>query len=174
MNNTYTIAIDLMGGDLGHNIPISAVKTLVTQHKNIKFLLFGDESLISKKDQQDLSSSCTIIHCNKYIKQADNVISAVKNSKETSMRLAIEAVRKNEADAIVSSGNTGVLMALSKILLGTLPFIDRPAIAGIIPTMKGKVLVLDLGANAECNANNLVQFAILGNILAKIVLKKKY
>ena len=170
-----TIALDVMGGDLGPEIFIKALDFAIDKYENVKFLVFGDENLIGKalNTNPRLGASCTLIHCPSYIKQTDSPISAVKNSKNTSMRCAIEAVKSRQADAVLSSGNTGALMALSKILLGTLPFVDRPAISGIFPNMLGKSIMLDLGANSECGVENLVQFAIMGNAFAKIMLNKK-
>ncbi len=169
------IAIDVMGGDNAPDAAILGADLFLKKQKNVKFLLFGDENkivpILSKtkflKDYSDL------IHCSKSISSEDNVTKALKNSRGTSMRSAIESVKNGASDAVVSSGNTGALMALSKICFKTLDGIDRPAISSIIPTMNnGASVLLDMGANSHCDANNIWQFAIMGDAYAKVVLGK--
>ena len=108
-----------------------------------------------------------IIHTKEFINMNDEIIAAIRTKKNSSMRLAINAVKNKDADACVSSGNTGALMALSKIILKTIPGIDRPAICGSLPTKFGQFHMLDLGANVECDAQHLYQFSIMGSALVQ-------
>lgn len=169
------IAIDVMGGDNAPDAAISGADLFLKKHKDVYFLLYGDEvkvrPLLDKT--KFLKKNSDLIDCKKYISSEDNITVALKNSRGTSMRTAIESVKNGDADAVVSSGNTGALMALSKICYKTLDGIDRPAISSIVPTMNnGASVLLDMGANSHCDANNIWQFAVMGDAYAKVVLGK--
>lgn len=174
------IALDAMGGDYA---PISVIegahKALLQQQKTdtdfaLEYLIFGNQEVLSPliNGIPDLKAISTIIHSELKVSSEDKPSYALRNSKNTSMGMAINAVKQQKAHAVVSSGNTGALMAISKVSLRTLPGIDRPAIIGLLPTVNSKIVALDLGANAECTSNNLVQFAIMGDAFAKVILNK--
>ncbi len=171
MTYTQTIALDAMGGDHGPDVIVPAAAHALTKIPGTSFLFFGDESKIAPvlNKHPELKSVSAIIHTDKAIQGKDKPSSAIRASKDTSMRLAIEAVKEGRADSIISAGNTGALMALSKMILKTLPGIERPAIASVMPTMRGETVVLDLGANLECDAEVLAQFAVLGSVYARVV-----
>ncbi len=167
------LAIDAMGGDDAPDMIIGGVGLAQKKYPSVFFLIFGDEAQIRplivkyKLDQARLR----IIHTNEVITGDMKPSAALRGSKSSSMRLAIEAVADGQADAVVSAGNTGAYMALSKIILKPLAGIDRPAIAASIPTLLGKRgVMLDLGANVECSAENLVQFAMMGQVFSQQVL----
>lgn len=168
-NQKITIAVDAMGGDFGPSITIHALSLAIQKNPNLHFLVFGDAEKIKPiASQYNLSGqSVEIIHSEKMIGSADKPSAALRASKGTSMRMAIEAVESGKAQAIVSAGNTGALMALAKIVLRPMTGIYRPAIASVLPGIKGDTVMLDLGANVLVDAENLVQFALLGAIFAK-------
>lgn len=168
-SSVITIAIDAMGGDFG---PQSAIPGLARIHKefpNVRFAIYGDEQQIYPllNSYKSLVSVSEVIHTAKMVKNDDKPSAALRASKDTSMRLAIESVQQKQAQAVVSSGNTGALMAMAKMVLKTLPGIHRPAIASVFPTMGSSTIVLDLGANVLVDAENLVQFAVLGSAFAR-------
>lgn len=162
------LAIDGMGGDRAPSSIIMGIKRVIQNYPNVEFLIFGDEKRIrSALQEHDLNSpSIDIFHTPESIPGDMRPVQALRQSKNSSMRLAIEAVIKGEADAVISSGNTGAYMALSKTIFKTLPGIDRPAIVGLIPTEKGQCVMLDMGANIECTPQMLLQFALMGRAFA--------
>ncbi len=168
-NTTITIALDAMGGDHGVESVIPGAALCLEEQPDLKFMLFGDEAAIKAalSAHDALASASEIVHTDLYIKSDEKPSAALRASKGSSMRLAIEAVRDGKADAIVSAGNTGALMALAKMVLKTVPGIHRPAIASVWPTAKGSSVMLDLGANVLVDAENLAQFAVLGAVFAK-------
>ncbi len=170
-----TLAIDAMGGDHGVKATVSGAALCHKQHKDNKFLFFGDKEQIENAMSRygSLQSVSQIVHTDKVIAGDEKPSVALRQGKESSMRLAIDAVAEGRADAVISSGNTGALMAMSKMVLKTLPEIRRPAIASVFPTKKGETVMLDLGANSSCDSENLVQFAILGAVFAKIIKDQK-
>ncbi len=167
--NMVSIAIDVMGGDFGPKEIIPAVAIAANKRKDVRFLLFGDKNKINQFlcKYKSLSDKVEIYHTDKIIRSDDKPSAALRASKGTSMRMAIEAVKEGKAQAVVSAGNTGALMALAKIVLKTVPGIHRPAIASVMPNINGDVIMLDLGANVLVDAENLVQFALLGSIFAR-------
>lgn len=173
--NKVKIALDAMGGDLAPQSVLQGAEHVLKTHKDIEFLLFGNkrkiQSIVNSLD--NLKNRSEIVHCTDVVASGEKPSVALRRGKNSSMRLAIDAVRDKKADAVVSSGNTGALMAMAKLVLRPIPGIDRPAICTLIPTKKGKSVLLDLGANVECTADNLVQFAIMGDAFAKVILDKK-
>lgn len=163
------IALDAMGGDIGPGAVIPAANMIAEKNSSVHFLIFGDESKISPvlANFPKLRGVATVIHTEKIIDNDDKPSNALRTGKGSSMRLAIEAVRDGHADAIVSSGNTGALMALAKTVLKTVPGIHRPALASVFPNIHGQSIMLDLGANVLVDAENLAQFAVLGAVFAK-------
>ena len=172
MTRLHTIALDAMGGDFGPGIIVPAAAAAMKRMGPTKFLFFGDEKQIKTELSKfkHLSAVSDIIHTDLKILGSDKPSAAIRKSKDTSMRLAIESVAEGRADAVMSAGNTGALMALSKMILKCLPGISRPAIASAFPTLNGRTLMLDLGANLECDAEVLTQFAVLGAVYARVVM----
>lgn len=176
MGERLSIALDAMGGD---HAPASVVEgAAIAYRKNpaLSFIFFGRESEVAPLLEQfaSLKPVSEIIHTDEKIADDAKPSVAVRQGKYSSMRLAIEAVRDNKADAVVSGGNTGALMALSKLILKTLPGVNRPAAASLFPTHTGQVVMLDLGANLQCGAEELFQFAIMGDAYARAVLGIEY
>ncbi len=172
MTERLTLSIDAMGGDNAPRMIVEGVDAAVDRLSDVRFLLYGDETLL-----QPLLDSHPHAAAVSEIRHADDVISndekpgtALRGGRNSSMRLAINAVGSGEASGIISAGNTGALMAMAKFVLKTLPGIDRPAIATCYPTRRGESVMLDLGANVECDADNLVQFAVMGEVFARNVL----
>jgi phosphate acyltransferase len=166
------IAVDAMGGDEGVRVMVSGAALARRRHDQFKFLLVGDEPRIKAalEKHPNLRGASEILHCEGVVGGHEKPTQALRRAKTTSMGLAIDAVKQGDAGAAVSAGNTGALMAMSKLALRTLPGIDRPALAGLMPTLEEHdVVMLDLGANTECDARNLVQFAIMGAAYARIV-----
>jgi glycerol-3-phosphate acyltransferase PlsX len=157
-----------MGGDNAPDMIIEGLDSVARRQNDVRFLLFGDESRLTPllARYAAAKSACEVRHTNEAV-AADAKPTAALRSKASSMRLAIEAVESGEAAAVISAGNTGALMAIAVVVLRTLPGIDRPAIATMLPTERGESVMLDLGANVECDADNLVQFAVMGEAYAR-------
>jgi glycerol-3-phosphate acyltransferase PlsX len=172
VSKPLTIALDAMGGDRGPDMVIPGANIARIRYPGVKFLLFGDERQLAPLLQRfsDLAGVSEIHHTEKIIAAEDRPSQALRQGRQSSMWLAIEAVQRGDADAVVSAGNTGALMAMAKFLLRTLPGIDRPAMVSFFPTIRGESCMLDLGANVECDSNNLVEFAVMGAAFARIVL----
>jgi len=166
VSERITIALDAMGGDRAPGIVVKGAEIALERHPDAHFLLFGVEDevrpLLAKAPR--LGKSITLHHTNEVIALA------LRTGRQSSMRLAIDAVAEGRAHGVVSAGNTGALMATAKFVLKMLPGIDRPAIASFFPTRRGETVMLDLGANVECDAENLVQFALMGDVFARAVL----
>lgn len=165
------IAIDAMGGDEGVRVMIEGAALARRRHDRFKFLLVGDEARIKSALERhpNLRASSEILHTEGVISGEDKPSQALRRAKGTSMGRAIEAVKLGDAGAAVSAGNTGALMAIAKLTLRTMPGIDRPALAALLPTLgDNDVIMLDLGANTECDSRNLVQFAIMGAAYARV------
>ncbi|MDG6895110.1 phosphate acyltransferase PlsX [Volucribacter amazonae] len=173
-----TLALDVMGGDFGPRITIPASILALEQDPTLELLLFGDSQQITPLLQNSpisIQQRLHICHCQREINNQQGLSYALRHSKGSSMRLAIEAVQKGDAKACVSAGNTAALMGLAKVLLPSLPGIDRPALLSLIPTINnGCSVMLDLGANIECRAENLYQFALMGAIFAENTLNIMY
>jgi glycerol-3-phosphate acyltransferase PlsX len=166
------IAIDAMGGDEGVRVMVEGAALARRRHEDFKFLLVGDQVRIEAAldNHPNLRAASEILHCEDVVGGDELPSRAIRRAKSTSMGLAVGAVKTGEAGAAVSAGNTGALMAMSKIALRTMPGIDRPALAAIMPTLQAHdVVMLDLGANTEADARNLVQFAVMGAAYSRIV-----
>src|SRR5699024_6527214 len=167
------IAIDCMGGDHGLSITVPAAKQFAQQHPDTLCLLVGDEAAIRAQLNQEGAASgdwYEIVHASETVCMDDPVEVALRRKKDSSMRIAAQAVKDERAHACVSAGNTGAWMAITRYVLKTLDGIDRPAIATSIPNQKGgATTVLDLGANVDCTAEHLLQFALLGSALVHTV-----
>jgi phosphate acyltransferase len=167
-----TIALDAMGGDRAPDMVIRGAEIARQRLPDVHFLMYGDESQITPILERfsELAKVTTVHHTDEVVTGDCKPSQALRNGRNSSMRLAINAVHGGEADGIVSAGNTGALMAIAKFVLKTHPNISRPAIATFFPTLRGESVMLDLGANVVCDANNLVQFAIMGEVFARAVL----
>ena len=176
MEKQLVISIDAMGGDFAPRSVLEGLVLAIKKHKNLFFFLFGNEEiLVPLAKEVGLPEGCYKIHHTPHvIKATDKPSHAIRTGRESSMWQAIMAVRNGYAKAVVSAGNTGALMAMSKICLGTIAGIDRPAIAALLPSMTGPIICLDLGANAECDAQNLVEFAVMGDVLYKVLFKNDH
>ncbi|MEJ6008588.1 phosphate acyltransferase PlsX [Novosphingobium aquae] len=166
------IAVDAMGGDEGVRVMVEGAALARRRHDRFKFLLVGDEMLIKAalENHPNLRAASEILHAPETISGEEKPSQALRRAKHTSMGMAVNAVKAGHAGAAVSGGNTGALMAISKLALRTMPGIDRPALAALLPTLgDNDVIMLDLGANTECDARNLVQFAIMGAAYSRIV-----
>ena len=166
-----TLALDAMGGDIGPRITVPASIKALEQDPVLSLLLFGDSQQISpllNNIPAELKQRITVCHSSRVIENEHGLAYALRHSKGSSMRLAIEAVQKGDAKGCVSAGNTGALMGLAKVLLQPLSGIQRPALISLIPTITGgHTVMLDLGANIDCDTQNLYQFALMGSIFAE-------
>ena len=172
MSGSITIALDAMGGDRAPAIVLRGADIALQRHPDARFLIFGDEARITPLLGRlpRLANAATVHHTEDAVADDAKPSLALRSGRRTSMRLAIDSVADGRADGVVSAGNTGALMAIAKFVLKTLPGIDRPAIATLFPTRRGESVMLDLGANVECDAENLVQFALMGDVFARTVL----
>lgn len=169
MADRIVVAIDGMGGDNAPEMIVEGLDIVCRQNTDVHFMLYGDEARLTPiiAKYPAARAACEIFHTPDAVAGDAKPTTALRNGKSTSMRLAIDAVADGKASAIVSAGNTGALMAMATIVLKTLPGIDRPAIAASLPTQRGEAVMLDLGANVECDAENLVQFAVMGEAFAR-------
>ena len=170
MSNSSRIAVDAMGGDEGLAVMLAGVARARRRFPDMRFILVGDEAQITEglKSHPNLTAHSEIVHAPEVVGSSDKPSQAIRRAKTTSMGVAIDMVKQGRAGAAVSSGNTGALMAMAKLSLRMLPGIDRPALAAMLPTLGANdVVVLDLGANTECDARNLVQFAVMGAAYAR-------
>lgn len=167
-----TIALDAMGGDKAPEIVVSGAALARVRFPDVHFLIYGDESRVAPllAGHSGLADCCTIEHTDVAVSSEEKPSIALRQGRRSSMQLAINAVRDGRAAGVVSAGNTGALMAMAKVTLKTLPGINRPAIAALCPTEIGESVMLDLGANIEAGAENLLQFGMLGAAFARTVL----
>ena len=167
-----TIALDAMGGDFGPEVVIPAAAHVVKKSNDIDIILVGDEARLrecAKAHDIDLDKHFEIQHASQVVEMHEDPRHAVRKKKDSSMRVAIDMVKEGRAQAVVSAGNTGALMATAKFVLKTLPGIDRPAICTTIPSYGGHTHMLDLGANVDSSAEQLFQFSIMGSVLAEAI-----
>ena len=172
MTEETRIAVDAMGGDGGPSVIMPSIKDFLSTHNDVKIEVFGDENLIHKytnKFEEAILKNIKIIHASEKVLSNDSPSHALRHKKNSSMSLAIESVKNKKTHACVSAGNTGALMAISRFILGTLDGIDRPAIETMLPSLNGHTHVLDLGANIDCKAEHLYQFAVMGSVLSMIL-----
>ncbi len=172
MTTNTVIALDAMGGDRAPGIVIAGAALARERYPNARFIFFGDEQQV-----KPLLDKYPVLQASSELRHTPDAISAdlkpslaLRQGRNSSMRMALNAVAQGEAACVVSAGNTGALMAMAKFVLKTLPGIDRPAMASMVPTKIGESVMLDLGANVECDAENLVQFALMGSIFCRAVL----
>ena len=171
MSELFSLAIDAMGGDRAPEVVLDGLVLAHERHPGARFLLVGDEAELAPMlaARPALSLCCTVRHAPAKVGSELRATAALR-VRGSSMRLAIDAVASGEASGVVSAGNTGALLALAKVVIKTLPGIDRPAMAAIGPSARGDVVMLDLGANLQCDTRNLVEFAVMGDVFARTVL----
>lgn len=169
---TYTIALDVMSGDHGRSVVMPAARAALGAMRDIRLLLVGDQVAIQPHLQQWSDAETQrveVVHTTQVVDMTDLPAMALRNKKDSSMRRAIDLVKQGQADACVSAGNTGALMATARYVLKTLPGIDRPAIATALPSLRGHTHMLDLGANVDVEPIHLYQFAVMGSILVTAI-----
>ncbi len=172
MADKVRIALDAMGGDHGPGVVVAGAELALSRHPDSEFLLFGNASLIAPllDARPELSARSRLTHTEVAVRMEDKPSQALRYGRwKSSMWLAIDAVKKGDADMAVSAGNTGALMAMSKFNLKTLPGIERPAIAALWPTLRGESIVLDVGASIGADADHLVDLALMGAATARIL-----
>ncbi len=171
MTESFNLAIDAMGGDHAPDAVLDGIAIAAERHPAARFLLVGDQERLGPlvASRRRVQASCTIRHAPEAISSEMKPTAALR-VRASSMRVAIDAVAGGEASGVVSAGNTGALLALAKIVIKALPGIDRPAMAAIGPSARGDVVMLDLGANVQCDVRNLVEFAVMGDVFARTVL----
>lgn len=167
-----TIALDGMGGDGAPDVVVKGANMARSRYPDAHFLIYGDEARLKPlvAGFPKLAAVATVHHTDVAVTGEDKPTQALRKARDSSMGLAIDAVRDGHAQGVVSAGNTGALMAISKIALKTLAGISRPAIATMLPTSRSECVMLDLGANIQCDARNLVEFAVMGEVFARTVL----
>lgn len=169
---SLTISIDAMGGDFGPQVTIPASLECLKANPDLKLILVGDETVLNDLLAQPMSmfkDRLFLQHASQQVEMDESPQKALKNKKDSSMRVAINLVRDGKANACVSAGNTGALMATARFVLKMIPGIDRPAIISTLPSIFGHTHILDLGANVDCTAEHLYQFAIMGEEVVKAV-----
>ena len=167
-----TIVLDAMGGDHGAHVTVPAAASFLARTPEARIILVGQESLVRvemKAAGLSADARVRVQHASEVVAMDESIATALRGKRDSSMRVAIDLIKSGEADACVSAGNTGALMAISRFVLKMLPGVERPAIASMLPTRRGRTLMLDLGANVDCSPLHLLQFAIMGSVLFGLV-----
>ena len=167
MSDFITLSLDVMSGEKDPEASINAALNLLELREDVRIFLVGDKDIIEKQTLGKTGNRLQILHAKEIVEMNDPPVVVLRQKKQSSMRLAIDLVKDGVAQACVSSGNTGALMAISKYVLKTIPSIDRPALMTSIPTIKDSTYFLDLGANSICTPEQLYQFALMGNVIAR-------
>lgn len=172
MPDSAVIALDAMGGDFGPDVIIPAAAKILSKRDDLRIILVGNEDVLracANQHKIELGDRLTVHHASEVVEMHDEPAMAMRKKKDSSMRVAINLVHEGTANAAVSAGNTGALMATARFVLKTLPGIDRPAICTTIPSRGGHTHMLDLGANVDCTAEHLFQFAVMGSVLSEAI-----
>ena len=170
MRDKVRIALDAMGGDEGASVVVPGAELSLRRHADVEFLLFGDETAIAPLLTERLKGASRLVHTDVAVKMDEKPSQALRHGRwKSSMWLAIDAIKRGEADLAVSAGNTGALMAMAKFSLRTMPGISRPAIAAIWPTLKGESVILDVDASIGADAEHLVDLAVMGSAMARVL-----
>ncbi|MBN8919195.1 MAG: phosphate acyltransferase PlsX [Rhizobiales bacterium] len=172
MPQKVRIALDAMGGDHGASVVVSGAALSLERHPDTEFILFGDEAIIGPlvAASPRLAAACRVVHTDVFVKMDEKPSQALRHGRwKSSMWLALDAVKRGEADAAVSAGNTGALMAMSKFSLRMLAGIERPAIAALWPTLRREAVVLDVGASIGADAHHLVDLSVMGSAMARVL-----
>lgn len=169
VKSPYIIALDAMGGDFGPDVVVPAALSFVERRSDVALILVGDETELRERLGSGAPDAIQVRHASQTVGMDESPSKALRGKKDSSMRVAIDLVKGGEAHACVSAGNTGALMATARFVLKTLPGVDRPAIITAVPSVHGHTHMLDLGANVDCTAEHLFQFAVMGSELVKSV-----
>jgi glycerol-3-phosphate acyltransferase PlsX len=163
------IALDAMGGDHAPAVTVEGAVRAVNESRDLSVILVGNEKDIARelKDRRYPGSHIIIRHASQVVGMDDPPLTALRRKKDSSIKIAVDLLKKGEADAMVSAGNSGAVMATAQLLIGKLHGVDRPAIAAVMPTLKGLFILIDAGANVDCKSSQLLQFAIMGEAYAK-------
>ncbi|HEX4157561.1 MAG TPA: phosphate acyltransferase PlsX [Rhizomicrobium sp.] len=172
MSRELTVSVDAMGGDAGPGVVLAALARSIVRHPTVRYLLHGDETLLNPllARRARLKGRAEVRHSAERVRMDEKPGQALRRGRNTSMWRALECVANNEAEVAISAGNTGALMAMSMFQLGVIEGIDRPAIAALWPTKRGQTVVLDVGANIATDAQQLVDFAVMGEAFARAIL----
>jgi glycerol-3-phosphate acyltransferase PlsX len=168
------IALDAMGGDYAPAVNIEGAVETISDFEDIQIILVGDEPTLKREldNKKYPPRSISIKHASQVVRMDESPSVAIRKKKDSSIRRGIELVKNGEADAFVSAGHTGVIMATASLLLGTSDVVDRPAIATIMPTLKAPLVLIDAGANLHCKPHNLLQFALMGSTYCRLILDR--
>jgi glycerol-3-phosphate acyltransferase PlsX len=169
---SLTVALDAMGGDHGPSVVVPAAFRVLAEQPELRLIMVGDQAVLEREFARHRSPDMdrvSVVHASQQVRMDELPSQALRNKKDSSMRVAIDQVKRGEAHACVSAGNTGALMATARFVLKTLPGIDRPAIIATLPSVHGHTHVLDLGANVESTPEQLFQFAVMGSVLVSAV-----
>jgi glycerol-3-phosphate acyltransferase PlsX len=166
------VALDAMGGDFAPSVNVEGAIETVNEHQDIEVILVGREDLIRKelRNKRFDANRISLVHASQTVEMHEPPTTALRKKKDSSIRLGIDLVKSGKADAFVSAGHSGVVMATSLVLLGTAKGVDRPAIATLMPNLRDSFILLDVGANVDCKPENLLQFALMGNTYCKLIL----
>jgi len=167
LSDFITLSLDVMSGEKDPEASINAAVNLLELREDIRIYLVGDKDIIKQQTSGKIGDRLQIVHAKEIVEMNDPPVVVLRQKKQSSMRLAVDLVKDGNAQACVSSGSTGALMAISKYALKTIPSIDRPALMTTIPTIKDSTYFLDLGANISCTPEQLYQFALMGNVIAR-------
>ncbi len=163
------IALDAMGGDYAPAVTVGGAVETVNESEDIEIVLVGDEPLIKRElsGKRYPPTRLQIRHASQIVEMDEPAVAAIRKKKDSSIKRAIELVKNREADGVVSAGHSGVAMAMARLMLGASEGVHRPAIATMMPTLKGPFVLIDAGANVDCDSENLLQFALMGNAYCK-------
>jgi glycerol-3-phosphate acyltransferase PlsX len=169
------VALDAMGGDYAPSVNVEGAVETINEHEDIEVILVGNEALIKQelRNKKFLHDRITLEHATEVVEMQESPSVAIRKKKNSSIRVGIELVKSGKADAFVSAGHSGVIMATSLLLLGKSPGVLRPAIATLMPTIRDTFIMLDVGATVDCKPDNLLQFALMGNTYGQLVLERK-
>ena len=168
------VVLDAMGGDLAPSVNVEGAVETVNEYDDVDVILVGDESSIQKelRNKRYSANRISVVHASQVVEMHESPMVAIRKKKDSSIRVGIGLVKAGKADAFVSAGHSGVVMATSLMMLGTAKVVDRPAIATLMPTLKDPFIMLDVGATVDCNPQNLLQFALMGSTYCRLVLKR--
>lgn len=176
MSRKVTIALDAMGGDRGPDVVVPAALSVLERDDSVRLVLVGLEEVLQKAQaeaEDRYGKRLSLVVATEVVAMDESPVDALRRKKDSSMRRSIELVKEGDADACVSAGNTGALMATAKYVLKMLPGIDRPAIISSVPSFNGRTFMLDMGANVGCTAEHLLQFGLMGSVIAEDMLEKE-
>jgi glycerol-3-phosphate acyltransferase PlsX len=168
------VVLDAMGGDLAPSVNIEGAVETVNEYDDVDVILVGDEASIQKelRNKRYSANRISVVHASQVVEMHESPMVAIRKKKDSSIRVGMGLVKAGKADAFVSAGHSGVVMATSLMMLGTARVVDRPAIATLMPTLKDPFIMLDVGATVDCNPQNLLQFALMGSTYCRLVLKR--